>query len=115
MSRHSPIMVKLNLCALPKKTKSQQRHQSKPALYKALSDDLNFYKAQLQENLEVFDLPQSPHCDDPHCTKNIHASDRDSHVLDVLGAVIESSHLAIPLSGGRKRPGGPSGPSEVSG
>ena len=36
------------------------------------------------------------------CQDKLHSEDRDSHVLDILVAIIESSHAHIPLSGGGK-------------
>ena len=48
-------------------------------------------------------------CEDLHCSVSDHSEVRDSHVLDLLTAVIEASHLTMPTFGGcwvgSKRPG----------
>ena len=41
--------------------------------------------------LSIFDC--DVHCSDPH-----HKYERDNHMLDVLSSLIESSHIAIPLT-----------------
>ena len=41
-------------------------------------------------------------CLDPHCQEESHRQERDSYVLDLMSAMIESSHMTIPLSAGKK-------------
>ena len=48
-------------------------------------------------------LPDSLDCRDTHCRDEIHSNQRDDFVLDVMGAVIESSHKCIPMVGGRQK------------
>ena len=49
-------------------------------------------------------LPPTLGCDNVHCSDANHRDDRDSHCTELLCSMIESSHRAIPLSGGGKRP-----------
>ena len=51
--------------------------------------------------------PESLHCRDPHCQDNLHSEERDSHVLNILISVIESTHTCIPLTTSRSKPADP--------
>ena len=48
-------------------------------------------------------------CEDHHCKDSSHSDIRDSHMLDILSAIIESSHVTLPAYGGcwvgENRPG----------
>ena len=48
-------------------------------------------------------------CENSHCKNVEHSETRDSHMLDILSAIIESSHVTLPTYGGcwvgDKRPG----------
>ena len=46
-------------------------------------------------------MPAFMECTDLHCREEEHSAARDSLVLDVMSAVIESSHATIPMVGGR--------------
>ena len=47
-------------------------------------------------------IADSLNCQDPHCQDPQHRTERDSYVLDILSAIIETSHEMAPLSGERK-------------
>ena len=102
MSRHSPILLKLRVGDIPTKKKLQHSVPRKPAWHKADKEAICNYKTELQDKLEKMSLPASLSCEDPHCGDPAHSSDRDSIMLDILCSMVESSHKAIPLSGGRK-------------
>ena len=97
LSRHSPVMVKLNLGAIPAKRKEKPRPR-RPDWYKATSEDINEYTNILDNQLKNLMYPESIFCSDVHCEDQEHCQDRDSHVLDILTSMIESSHVAIPLT-----------------
>ena len=100
-SRHSPIMVKLDMGALPVKKKSTEVRPRRPAWYKASEAHVKNYKADLQGRLEAIPVPECLECKDAKCRDESHSVMRDSFVLDTLSAVIESSHATIPMVGGR--------------
>ena len=56
----------------------------------------------LRDKLAVVDMPGELDCQDPHCTDAEHLQTRDSFLLDVLIAMIEACHEAIPMGGERK-------------
>ena len=99
LSRHSPIMIKLNMGAIPTKTERRENPRSrKPDWYKATHEDISEYTAMLDDQLSNIMYPESIFCADVHCDDQQHRADRDSHVLEVLTSMIESSHRAIPLT-----------------
>ena len=102
-SRHSPIMLKLDVGSIPKRTKTEKKKHKKPAWYKASQEDKDKYTMDLQNRLAALASPDSLNCICSQCQDETHSEERDSHVLDILIAVIESSHKCIPpSSGGRK-------------
>ena len=102
MSRHSPILLKLNVGEIPTKKKVITALPRKPAWHKATEEILTEYKADLQQKLEHSHVPGSLSCVDPKCGDPAHTEDRDSLMLDVLCSVVESSHTVIPLAGGSR-------------
>ena len=60
----------------------------------------------LHEKLQSINRPDTLSCEDMQCTCDEHTADRDSYVLDVMSAVIEASHQAIPMAGGGGGQGG---------
>ena len=99
-SRHSPIMLKLRLPEIHLRKKEREiLRMKKPAWYKATSDEINQYTTILADKLENITTPDSLSCRDPNCKIEEHRSECDSHVLDVMGALLEVSHACIPLSG----------------
>ena len=110
LSRHCPIMLKINLGGVPVKRKIESKRPRRPMWYKANEFEIFQYTYELEKRLASLELPQSIHCHDPHCQIVNHSSDRDSFVLDVMSSVIETSHEYIPVSGGTKSKVTPSCP-----
>ena len=99
-SRHSPIVLKLNLGLLPVKTKSNPVRPKRPAWYKASEEQAKNYTEALREKLRTLPVPDCLECHDVKCASARHSEERDGYVLDLLGAMIESSHDTIPMVGG---------------
>ena len=103
-SRHSPIMIKINLGDLPaRKVEKTKLKQRQPAWYKAGELERNAFRTQLEAKLEALVTPECLYCTDPTCKVDAHSEERDGHMLDVMGALIESSHENIPMAGGEER------------
>ena len=103
-SRHSPIMLKISIESLPVRTKtSGQSVPRRPAWYKANEADVNSYTIKLNEKLAALHPPQELDCHDPHCHTADHLQARDSFILDILIAMIETSHETIPMGGGKPK------------
>ena len=99
LSRHSPIMLKLRVGDIPVRQPQVETPRPRhPAWYKATEDHIAEYTAQLGEKLDSMECPESIFCNDVHCSDPQHKHDRDSHVLNLLVAMIEASHSAIPLT-----------------
>ena len=99
LSRHSPILLKLRVGDIPvRQPQATTPRPRKPAWYKATDDHIADYTSLLEEKLVNLDCPESLWCTDVHCSDPQHRQERDSHVLDLLVAMIESSHCAIPLT-----------------
>ena len=97
-SRHSPVMVKLDLGAIPMKNfKSPKR----PAWYKASQEDIMTYTEELDCRIQDILVPKSVSCLDIDCSDPSHSIERDSMVLDMLVSIIEVSYSQIPMVGGR--------------
>ena len=103
-SRHSPIILKLNLGEIPLNVPYSISKQRRPAWYKAKEEDIDEYTASLHAKLGQIDVPESLKCQNPNCQSVQHSQERDSYMLDVLTSIIETSYAKIPLSnaGGRK-------------
>ena len=100
-SRHSPIMVKLNMGAIPVKQKETSRTVKRPAWYKASQENISAFTKGVDDRLMSIMVPESIHCSDAECSDPTHSSERDSLVLDILLAIIEVSHSSIPMVGGK--------------
>ena len=98
-SRHSPIVLKLNLDNIPLKAEVNANVSRKPTWYKATEQEINKYTLDLHCKLSSLEPPACLDCKDMLCHDESHSQDRDSHVLDILIAVIETSYTCIPLSG----------------
>ena len=111
-SRHCPIWLK-QLGSLPVRKPSSRWVPKRPAWCKATPEQKNAYKHSLEERLVQLqrqeDQLQCLGCQDMHCKDSLHSELRDSHMLDILTAIIESSHLSLPMYGGcrvgENRPG----------
>ena len=102
LSGHCPIWVKLNLGMLPTKKCSPKWVPRKPSWSKADQGQVLDYKSNVQDRLARVYIPQCAlSCDDPNCQDTSHSEQRDEFMLDILLAVVESSYVALPLSGGR--------------
>ena len=74
----------------------------KPSWPKASLDNMEDYSASLKHILEALSLQQTLSCNDQHCSDPAHSQQRDSNMLDILLAIVETSHTTLPLSGGTK-------------
>ena len=69
LSRHSPIMLKLNVGAIPLKTnRKEQPRPSRPDWYKATTEDISEFTGLLDEQLQNIMYPETIFCTDVHCT-----------------------------------------------
>ena len=104
LSRHCPIWVKLNLESLPSKKNAQKWIPRRPDWKKASPEDKECFKGMLSEKLYQLSLSacedEAFFCDDVHCKDTTHSESRDILVTDILTAVIETSFVALPVSGG---------------
>ena len=102
LSRHSPIMLKLDLGSLPKchRVKSSPSVR-RPAWYKATQEDKNLYTQELGRRLSLLEVPEYLDCSNPCCTELDHSQQRDNFVIDLMSTVIETSHATIPMTGGK--------------
>ena len=115
-SRHCPIWLRLKLGTLPIRKSSPKWVHRRIDWAKANLEHKAAYKEHLQNRLlqvqAEADHPAQAtclKCEDLHCTSKEHSEVRDSHVLDMLTAVIEATHATLPTYGGcwvgDKRPG----------
>ena len=102
LSRHSPILLELDVGSIPTKQKQSTWLPKKPAWYKATLHDVGKYKTDMQARLQSLVQPVTLGCSDPQCSDPEHNGESDKFVLDILCSVVESSHLTIPLAGGRR-------------
>ena len=111
LSRHSPIMLKLNLGSLPVLRRVQTSSPRRPAWYKAEQLHRDNFTSSVMDKLSQLDVPDSLLCSNPMCKDSHHMVERDNLVIDVMSAVIESSLESIPMGGG-SRPSRPDCPIE---
>ena len=99
LSRHSPIMLKLQIPDKPIKEKLlDNRIKKTPAWYKSSLEDKLYYSNILKDRLCSMNLPQALQCSDVTCKDPVHSMLRDNFVRDILNQMIEASHLSIPIS-----------------
>ena len=99
LSRHSPIMMKIKLPKVSiRASQPDVPSLRRPAWYKATQEQKDQYTFLLEQKLNEFDVPKSIKCSDASCLSEEHTNERDGHVLDILCALIETSHECIPLS-----------------
>ena len=71
-----------------------------PAWDQAREDELSAYTLQLHERLQGVKCPATMlQCQDPMCSDISHSEKRDATVLDILSAIVETSHTCLPLTG----------------
>ena len=103
MSSHSPIWLKINLAEpLPSTKKLVGQTPRKPSWPKASPEDIENYTAVLQARLAVLPVPESLLCINCKCSNPIHSQERDSFTLDILLAIVETTHTSLPFCGGRR-------------
>ena len=102
LSRHSPIMMKLGIGNLPVREIKKLKPTRRPAWYKAEQEQIDNYTNELQDKLAFLTVAESLNCSNCHCDDHHHTQERDNLVLDVMTAMIETSHQTIPMSGSRK-------------
>ena len=112
-SRHSPIMLQLKVGDIPMREEVTVTPPRRPAWAKASRENKDNYTTVLHNKLSNLVTPDSLNCQDPHCQDPQHRTERDSYVLDIMSAIIESSHetvygVPVPLSGGKKNTSNPS-------
>ena len=105
-SRHSPIMLKLNVGVIPKLNKQEKIKTRKPAWYKADQVARDKYTKDLHDRLTALEQPRSLSCCNSQCQNKLHLEERDSYVLDILVSIIESSFSCIPITGPRRQGSG---------
>ena len=77
----------------------------KTAWYKANTEQKDEYTYLLEQKLATIPLPASLSSDSPCCRLEDHSINHDSHVMDIMCAILETSHQCIPLSA-KSSPGG---------
>lgn len=102
LSRLSPIILKLNVENLPSKSSTNESQSRKFSWQKARIDHKKMYKTNLDEKLKNISIPRCLDCTDVNCQISKHSEERDSFILDIITAMIESSHLNILMTGGFK-------------
>ena len=71
-----------------------------PAWDRATPEELHSYTEALHEQLQSVQCPGSLlYCQDPRCEGSSHTEQRDSVMLDLLMAVVETSYTSLPLTG----------------
>ena len=95
-------MIKLDLGILPVRKKTEVIRAKRPSWYKAGEEERERFKLGLEEKLQRLDSPECLSCTNPKCKNQAHSEERDGHMLDIMGALIESSHEHIPMSGGKE-------------
>ena len=101
LSVHSPIWLKVQVGAPPLKKKVSASSQKKPSWSRATEEQVDAYTAELQGKLQAVHVPLSLHCQDVNCKNAAHSEERDSLVLDILCAVVETSYTTLPQYGGK--------------
>ena len=73
-SRHSPIVLKLNLAAIPMKTEVKQTFTRKPAWYKATEQDTMKYTMELHSRLFALEQPTYLNCSNTLYESSLHSA-----------------------------------------
>ena len=88
LSRHSPVLLRLNVGAIPSIQKESSWLPRKPDWFKATLVDINNYKEDMLDRLQSMTAPASLGCSDPLCSDPTHSNERDDHVLDILCSIV---------------------------
>ena len=100
LSRHSPILLQLNIGDIPSKHIDKSWVPRKPAWHKASVEVIGEYKEDLHSKLDQVTVPVSINCMDTMCGNEHHSKERDDMVLDILCAVfpwVVAKRLMVPL------------------
>ena len=105
LSNHDPIMIKLKLPEPGEKIKCKPVITTKPSWKKADDEDIQDYHDTLHDKLQKLPLPSSISCSDVLCQDPDHSHNRDSHVIELLSTIIDTSFECLPIvkSGGDKK------------
>ena len=98
-------MLKLSVGDLQSREEVELPRPRRPAWYKATDDNKSEFTSQLDDKVRHIqrERPDSLNCQDVHCQDNKCRDDRDSYLLDLLSAAIETSHVTIPTNTGGKK------------
>ena len=97
-SRHSPIYLRLRLGNLPINKEKNEEIPSRPTWSRAELSQLDAYTVELERRLTQIMVPHC--CDDIHCDTINHSESNNDHLLNIIIAMIETSHKMIPMLGG---------------
>ena len=107
-SRHSPILLRLRLGSLEVNKDREARAPAprRPAWSRAEEQQRDHYTSALEERLRALPVPACLstdmllRCANPHCQDKAHSEAGDGFLLDIVTAMVETSHQTIPMSGG---------------
>ena len=71
-SRHSPIMLKLNLGGLPVRKRPDPIHIRRPSWYKATTNQCEAFKVHMQNKLDSLPVPACINCENVKCPNQAH-------------------------------------------
>ena len=92
------LKVELNQEVMLRTEQSDMPRLRKPAWYKATDEDKNSYTTLLDDKLKNLDIPATLDCTDVTCQCSEHSQQRDSHLIDILCTLVETSYACIPLT-----------------
>ena len=101
LSRHSAIILRLRLGEVQQRQAAAKPSPRRlPAWDRATQEELHEYTMALHQRLQAVHCTGSLlHCQDLQCNDVSHTEERDSMVLDILCAVVETSYTSLPLTG----------------
>ena len=91
-------MLKIDVPLTIKKEDHCHIPNKRPTWKKANFEDIEAYTSLLDQKMSELSLPSAFNCHDITCKNACHSIDRDSHVVDVLFKIIETSFQCIPVS-----------------
>ena len=97
-SRHAPIFFKFDAGNIPPNKITREKILRKPNWNKADKAQIDEYTETLYFTIEGIKSPCDINCKDVNCTINSHSETRDNYMMDILGAIIETSYNTIPLN-----------------
>ena len=99
-SRHSPIMIKINVPKVYSRAPTQEGIRvQKPTWYKATPEDILQYKLKLEQKIQSIHIPEGLNCIDVTCKDKCHSKDIDKVTIDILCALVETCYENLPLTG----------------